>query len=203
MPAIISLILTYKYLIIFPLAVIEGPFLSIALGYLVHAQYVNAYLTFLVLLAADILPDIFYYHLGKTGGRKVLEGKFFSKSKYTAENIKILEYLWHKHTRKTMFLGKLAYGIATMIIISAGIARLPLRTFVITSLPVGIFQIGILMLVGYHLGSSYVVAEKYIKYPGIAVAILVACVLVGYILLRKRIAAEFEKEEQKDASIME
>ena len=196
MSSALNLILTYKYLILFPLAVIEGPFLCILLGYLVYAQYINAYITFFVVLAADIFPDIFYYHLGKTKGRKLLEGKFFSKSKYTAQNIKVLEYLWLKHTKKTMFFGKLAYGIALPIIITAGIAQLPLKRFVIASLPVGIFQIGVLMLIGYHLGTSYTVAEQYIKYPEIAVAILASLVIGGYILLRRRLTLEFEKEEE-------
>lgn len=202
MSGAISLIMTYKYLILFPLAVIEGPFLCIALGYLVYAQYINVYITFFVVLAADILPDIFYYHLGKTKGRKLLEGKFFSGSKYSAQNIKVLEYLWFKHTKKTMFFGKLAYGIALPIIITAGIARLPLKRFVVASLPVGIFQIGVLMFIGYHLGTSYTVAEKYIKYPEIAVAVLAVIVIGGYMLLRKRLTLEFEKEEEKDAKIL-
>ena len=182
MSSIISLILTYKYLIIFPLAVIEGPFLAVLLGYLIHDGYINIYITFILLLIADIGPDIFYYRLGRYGNKKILESKYFSTSEKAANNLKVLEHMWHKHTNKTMFFGKLAYGLAVPIIISAGIAKLPLKKFILSSLPVGIFQIVLLTFVGYHLGSSYDIALQYVKYPSIIIAILLLLVFLLYIL---------------------
>lgn len=195
MNSLLTILLTYKYIAIFPLAVIEGPFLAVLLGYLVHAQYVNLYITFLVLLSADILPDIFYYHLGKRGGKKVLESKYFANSKYTAEHLRVIEYLWNRHTKKTMFFAKISYGISLPLIISAGVAKMPLKRFILTSLPIGILQIGVFMFIGYHLGTSYAVAEKYMKYPGILAVILLIILLIGYVFLRKHVTKLFEKEE--------
>ncbi len=195
MQTVINLILTYKYLIIFPLAVIEGPFLCVVLGYLIFAGYINWLVTFLVVLAADIGPDIFYWRLGLHGNKKILESKYFAKSEKAATNLQILENMWHKHTKKTMFFGKLAYGIALPIIISAGVAKLPLKKFVLASLPVGIFQIGLLLFVGYHLGTSYELAGKYVKYPGIIIAIMLLLIAVLYILGSKYFAKLFKKAE--------
>src|SRR3989442_668960 len=118
MQTILNLILTYKYLIIFPMYVVEGPFLCVLVGYLVFAGYLNPFISLIVMLLADIGPDIFYWRLGRYGNKKLLESKYFSNSENAASNLKVLENLWHNHTKKTMFFGKLAYGISTTIIIS-------------------------------------------------------------------------------------
>ncbi len=198
MPAIINLILTYKYIIILPMAIIEGPFLAVLMGYLVYASYLNVFLTFFVLLLGDIGPDIFYWRLGRYGNKKILESKYFSSSGKIATHLDTLENMWHKHTKKTMFFGKIAYGISVPIIISAGIAKLPLKRFVLVSLPVGMSQIALLMLLGYHLGTSYEVASKYVTYPGIIVAILIAIGIVIYIFFAKHFAKLFNKDGKKN-----
>ncbi len=182
MNAWIDLIITYKYLIILPLAIFEGPFLALLLGYLVHAGYLFLPGTFILLLMGDILPDLFYYRLGKYGNERILTKKYFSDSQRLGTTLKRLEYLWHHHTVKTMFFGKLSYGISLPIIISAGVAKLPLKKFVITSLPVGIFQVSVLLAVGYYVGRSYEAAVGYVKYAGIGMAIFV--IVFYYVLIK-------------------
>lgn len=197
MSSIITLILSYKYLIVFPLAIVEGPFLAVLLGYLIHGGYLNVYITFILLLIADIGPDIFYYRLGRYGNKKLLENKYFSNSEKANNNLKVLEHMWLNHTKKTMFFGKLAYGIAVPIIISAGVAKLPFKKFILTSLPVGIFEVGLLLFIGYHIGTSYEVAIQYIKYPVIILALLLVAVLILYILFSKYFTKLFNIEIKK------
>ncbi len=193
MLTIINLILSYNYLIIFILAIVEGPFLALLLGYLVYTGYINFYLTFFILFFAEMGRDIFCYRLGRYGNKKILESKYFSKSVKTAKNLSTLEYMWHEHTKKTMFLGKLAYAISLPIIISAGMAKLPFKKFILTSMPIGIFQISVLLLVGYYLGSSYEMASQYIKYPGIIIAILIVLVLTLYFSFSNYFTKLFKK----------
>ena len=193
MSTIIGLILTYQYLIILPMAILEGPFLAVLLGYLIYAGYVNLYITFILLLLGDIIPDLFYYRLGRYGNEKILESKYFSNSEKTVVSLNILKNMWHNHTKKTMFFGKLAYVASIPIIISAGIAKLPLKKFILTSLPVGIFQISVLLLLGYHLGTSYELASRYIKYPSMILAVLILLMIVLYVLFFKKFTKSLNK----------
>lgn len=142
--------------------------------------YFNFLYTFFVLLLADVCPDIFYYYLGRYGNKKILESKYFKNSKKIPINLNKLESMWRNHTRKTMFLGKLAYGISVPIIISAGMAKLPFKKFISTSLPFGVLQTLALLLVGYNLSVSYKVAGQYVKYPGIIIAIMLILALILY-----------------------
>ncbi|MEN9604982.1 MAG: hypothetical protein RJB39_667 [Candidatus Parcubacteria bacterium] len=193
MEALVTLILTYKYLIILPLAIVEGPLLALLLGYFVHAGYVSLPITWLLLLIGDIGPDLFYYHLGKYGNRKMLESNYLAKANRTTAGIEKIKYLWHTHRIKTMFFGKLSYGISVPIIISAGLSGLPLKKFILTSLPIGIFQISVLMTVGYFLGHSYALAITYVKSAGLIFAGLIALFILVYILLIKYSARMFSK----------
>src|SRR3989344_2135523 len=55
-----ELLLTYRYAIIFPVAVVEGPIISILSGLLIASGAVNAYWVFLLLVAADIIGDVIF-----------------------------------------------------------------------------------------------------------------------------------------------
>ena len=65
---IINLILQYKYLIVFPLAVLEGPAVSIILGFLVSLNYFHFGAALIILVLADLFGDILYYLIGKHAG---------------------------------------------------------------------------------------------------------------------------------------
>ena len=196
MSQLIALILAYRYLIIFPLAILEGPLLALLLGYLVHEGLLNPYITFFLLLLGDIGPDIFWWRLGRYGNKKLLESKYFSHSPHAANNLKTLEYLWHRHTGKTMFFGKLSYGINIPIIISSGVARLPIKRFVIYSLPVGVIQVGVPLVVGYYLGNSYQLALRYAQYPALILGGLALIVILVYVSILKYSANAFKKQEE-------
>lgn len=195
----IELILVYKYYIILPLAVIQGPFVALILGYLVHEGHMNLYASFVIMLAADIVLDLFYYFLGRYGQYRALKSKFFMNSKWITHNLNALQNMWHNHTKKTMFFGKLAYGIAPAIIVTSGMTKLSLRRFIWISVPVGIFQIGAFMLVGYYLGASYEVAKAYIEYPSIIIAILLTIAVATYFVSAKYVADKFKQDTKEEA----
>ncbi len=196
----LELIITYKYYIILPLAVIQGPFVALILGYLVHDGYMNLFASFAIMLVADIVLDMFYYFLGRIGHHKVFQHKFFINSTWVQHNLGVLENMWKNHTKKTMFFGKLAYGIAPAIIVTSGIARLSVRRFILISIPVGIFQIAGFMFVGYYLGASYEVAKGYIEYPGIFITILLLVIVIAYFLSAKYVAKRLQDETKAEAS---
>ncbi len=198
MSGALALILTYKYYIILPLAVIQGPFVALILGYLIHEGHMNLFVSFAIMLAADIVLDFFYYFLGRYGHGGVAKYKFFAQSKWVQRNLSVLENMWHNHAKKTMFFGKLAYGIAPAIIVTSGIAKLPIRRFLFISVPVGMLQIGAFMFVGYYLGASYEVAQDYVEYPGIIITSLLAVTVLIYILFAKYTTKLLKREAKNE-----
>jgi membrane protein DedA with SNARE-associated domain len=179
----LALILQFKYLILFPLAAFEGPVVSLIAGFLVYTGQLNPYIAFVVLILGDVIPDSVYYFIGRFGNAKNLH----SKVRVISNNFKRIETMWSEHGKKTMFLGKLAYGLSHFFLISAGLVKMPFRKFVAYAVLVTFFQFGILMALGYYLGGSYQAIASRIKGAEILIGALAVLIFVGYFTLSKRI----------------
>jgi len=169
---LIKIIIAYRYPILLPLAFLEGPIISLAVGFLVYLGYFHFLPAYLVLLVGDIIPDIFYYYLGRFGNKRKLVQKYGTNS-FIAKNAEFIKRIWHEHGMKTMFVGKLAYGLSSPFLISAGLVNLPFKRFISYAIPVTIFQYAVIMAIGYYLGYSYNSAAEYISSAGIIISIIV------------------------------
>ena len=196
MDGVIALIIHYKYLILFPMAAIEGPVVSLVAGLLANLGYLAVAPAFLIILLGDFLPDLAYYFIGRKARNRRLDG-FGKHLAFLSSHLKLLETLWHEHGRKTMFISKLAYGLSIPLLISAGLTNMPLRKYVSYVLPVCIFKCAAIMALGYLLVESYMRAVKYIQDAGLMFASLVAMVVVGYVFIAlraRRTILELEQE---------
>ncbi|HKI73364.1 MAG TPA: hypothetical protein VJ998_01885, partial [Pseudomonadales bacterium] len=126
MEGVIALIIHYKYLILFPLATLEGPVVSLVAGLLSSLGYLEFLPAFAIILIGDLIPDVAYYFLGRHARNSASEGRFGRHLAFLARHGKLLEGLWLEHGRKTMLLSKLAYGISAPLLMSAGMTNMPL-----------------------------------------------------------------------------
>lgn len=152
--ALSALILTYRYWILLPIAIIEGPVVALVAGSLAALGYFNPYLAYLVLITGDFIPDTGLYFLGRYGKRAALIEKYGHKIGIAPERFSHIERLWREHPRKTMFMGKLALGLAAPFLVSAGLAGLSPRLYYSIAIPITLFQYAVLMFVGYHFTNS-------------------------------------------------
>ena len=174
---ITQLIIDYRYWILFPLACFEGPIISFIIGTFVALGYFNPLYAFGVLVLGDLIPDVAYYSLGRYGEKGTILKKYLSKIGITEGHYEVVRNLWRTHPGKTMFFSKLAYGLSTPFLISAGFLGMPFNAFVTYTLPVTFFQFGLLMLLGYFFGNSYYQAITQ-SFTGVGICIAAAA-LVG------------------------
>ena len=75
---LVLLLSHYGYAVLFPLAVIEGPAVSVLAGFAVSLGYLNGIAVFLVLLLGDVVGDALHYALGRWGRKSFIErwGKY-------------------------------------------------------------------------------------------------------------------------------
>ncbi len=194
----IELVLTYRYWILFPLACFEGPITGFVVGTLVALGYFNMFAVFGLLVMGDVVPDVTYYIVGRYGERRSLITRYMGKIGITAEHFGAIHRLWHEHTGKSMIFSKLAYGLSTPFLISAGVVHVGLKRFLRYSLPISIAQYTILMGLGYFFGAAY--------YPLITtsingIGILIAAttlIAVGYYLFTRYMRQKFLKMEHME-----
>jgi len=60
-------IVCYKYLVLYPIMVFEGPIITIIAGFFVSIGHLNGPAVFMVLIVGDVTGDSLYYTIGRWG----------------------------------------------------------------------------------------------------------------------------------------
>ena len=149
-----SLIIEYRYWILIPLSLIEGPVVAFAAGTLASLGYFNVYVMAIFFFLLDLAKDAFYYALGYWGGNTKVVRNLLSKLGVREDHLQDIRHLWEKHPGKTMFIGKLSYGIASSFVVLAGTVKMPLGKFFGWGAIVAISQYWTLLALGYFFGNA-------------------------------------------------
>lgn len=152
--SITHIVITYRYWILVPLSFLEGPVVAFVAGTLAAAGYFNIYALALLFFVRDVGLDGVYYAIGFYGAGTRLAKKLMAKVGITDDHLAEVGDLWKHHPGKTMFLGKLSYGIASAFIVVAGVVKMPLRLFFGYGVLVVVTQYGTLLLLGYFFGNA-------------------------------------------------
>lgn len=152
--SVTSLIVEYRYWILIPLSIIEGPIVAFAAGTLASLGYFNVFWLAIFFLIRDLVMDGLYYALGHFGGRTALVRRLLKKIGVRSEHLDDIKALWGRRAFLTMFFGKLSYGIASSFIVVAGTVGMPLRIFFGWGAVVAILQYGVLLAFGFFFGVS-------------------------------------------------
>ena len=179
--AIIALLEQYRYLVLFPLAAVEGPILGFVSGSLLALGYFSLLPLYATLILADVIPDITYYFIGRFGKKKGLVERVGGKVGVTPERFETLHTLWHTHSVKAMMITKFSYGLSTPLLIIAGLVHLPLRRFVVLSTLLAMLQYGVLIALGYFLGDYFSEVEDFLTRIQIIVAGVVVVGVLYYL----------------------
>lgn len=170
---IISLVVAYKYLILFPAAILEGHVVSLIVGFLARGGYLNPYIAGSIIAAGNITGDVIIYWLGYHKGESFVQkwGKYFGITKVTIERSK---NLFQTHHGKILFFTKLTngFGLQIAILFTAGLSRVPFYTYMFWNVLGEIIWTSTLIALGYIFGHLYMLVETTISRIGILVFIL-------------------------------
>lgn len=146
---IIGLLLQYRYAIMFPAAIVEGPVVTLIVGFLIAGGSFDFFSSFILIIAADLCSDMIYYAIGRFGGEVSLR-KFF---RVTKEKIIQLETNFKKYSFRTLTIGKLLHGVGIVVLIAAGVAKVSLVEFIGYNAIATVVKTIVLLAVGYFFGN--------------------------------------------------
>jgi membrane protein DedA with SNARE-associated domain len=150
-----SFILTYKYAIIVPAVLIEGPVVSLLTGVFVHLGYLQLIPAYLSLVAGELIGDVMWYVIGYYYGERfaLRYGRFFS---LTPEHIAATKRLFNRHHERILFISKLVngLGLGIPILFTAALSRVPFgRYMLINGLGQAVWS-AFLIYIGMSFGSQ-------------------------------------------------
>ncbi len=160
-----------KYQVIFPIAVLEGPIVTVISGILIARGQLGFLPAFAVVFAADMVSDPALYFLGRFG-RHLL--RWFAFIHVPPERLGNLERQFETDPWKTMIVGKLSYGLGSLFVAAAGAARMPFPKFIRYMATVDAAKSFLLLALGYYFGRAILHLSGYLQYYAVAVIVILA-----------------------------
>lgn len=176
---IIQLLLTYKYAILIPLAIIEGPIVSVIAGFLTTQGVFNPLLVFLVMVTGDIVGDGIFYFIGYKGKR------LFHYFKVDEEKIEKAKMYFQENHKKAIAASKVMWGIGTAGLIAAGALHVSYKRYFKTCALYSLGQSFVMIILGILFGQAYIIIGKYFNYYVAWVSVLAIVFLLFFVFIQK------------------
>lgn len=178
---ILQFFIQYKYLAIFPIAVMEGPIITIISGFFVSLGILDLPLVLLIVFMGDVISDTAFHLVGR-GGRHMI--RYLPFLHITEERLEKLENHFTYAPWRTMILAKISYGLGSVFMVASGASRMSWRRFLEYMLSLNLLRSSILLAIGYFFGRAALhLGPTALKYYMTAVIILVPTI---YIVYRKK-----------------
>jgi membrane protein DedA with SNARE-associated domain len=177
-------LLKYRYLVLFPAVVIEGPVVTILAGFLVSLGKLNFWICLPLVVSADVLSDLFMYVQGRWGGKLIIEkwGHLFGVK---PGMIVRLEEHFKNHAGRTLIIGKISHLFGGPVLLAAGMARVKVGKFfwynVFGTIPKSL----VLLLIGLYFGAAYAKFDNFFTIAGWSVVVLVVIGIIVYFIFSK------------------
>jgi len=169
----------YRYPVLYPLAIVEGPVLMMISGFLVRTGFFAFWPAYFYLMAGDLTGDVFWYLMGRHAARPLIRrfGKYLSIDEAAFAKF---EQKFHEHQGKILFISKITmgFGFALATLMAAGAAKVPFKKYFAINFGGQFIWTGILMAVGYFLGNLYGLVNQSLHW-----AFIVALILLGFLAM--------------------
>ena len=182
MDKIIQLLLQYKYLILFPLAIAEGPVIAVLAGFLCVGGFLNAFIVLPILVFGDMIGDSFCYMLGRWGVPVFIKN-ILKKFGLNAEKVRRVKVYFDANPAKTISLSKITPGIGVAGIYLAGHAKINYKTFFKICLITSFLQFIVYLCIGLLFGKAYIKISHYLDVAATTI-ILSALVVMVFLFIK-------------------
>lgn len=188
-------IVIHGYLIFLIIAIVEGPFATMAAGVAAGLGYFNVYIIIALALLGDIIGDFIFYGIGYAI-KGITHSRLLRYLGLTQKRIDYVEKILHNHMFKTVVLIKISPMIGPFGLIIIGASRASFKKFIISALIVSIPKTVIYVLIGYFSAETYLKLSKFFAQGQYvfwgAIVCLAVCYFV-YMKIMKLITSKLEK----------
>jgi membrane protein DedA with SNARE-associated domain len=143
----------------------------------------NFWIVVVVATIGNTLGSLIAYAIGAWGGRPFLEryGKYLL---IRPHEIELADAFFARHGGATVFIGRLLPIVRTFISFPAGVARMPIRTFIVYSTAGAFLWSMLLVYAGTVLGANWVQIRETLQPFDLAIAVGVVAAVVLFIWWR-------------------
>jgi membrane-associated protein len=182
MDHLLSLLFSYRYLLLFPLAIIEGPMLSVLCGALCATGFFNPFIVFPLIVCGDVTGDSLYYSLGRWGVPAFAQ-KLGLGNRLTSPRMEAIRAYFETNPTRTISISKVILGVGIAGLYLAGNAKVPYRTFLSVCLGTSTALFAVYLTLGLCLGQAYLRINHYLSVIT-SLLVVIALALIFFFLLK-------------------
>lgn len=184
LPPILEFISAYGYWIAVPLMIIEGPIITLVMGFLASTGAVDILVVIALGTISDLISDTIYYYAGRHGSPWVMK-KFKIPDLAQNHSLQALKEKFETHPGKIFFGCKVLTGVAHSTFVLAGVTRINYFRVLKYTILGGIVWSSALALVGFYFGKNLVPISHHLTKVGIGLFVLLIIFLLYKVWLKK------------------
>jgi len=178
---ILHFISVYGYWLILPLSVVEGPILTVLTGILIGSGHLDWRWVLALLVIGDVIGDMLYYAIGRwSWGPLKRFGERFGMTEHRATQL--IQRMDHGRV-KMLLIGKWTHAIGALVLVAAGIVRMPVASFMVVNLLASLPKSIVFLLIGIYAGQHLPNISNALAY---APVVLLPVGVVAIVLLIRR-----------------
>jgi membrane-associated protein len=181
MDHIVYLLTRYRYFILFPLAIVEGPILAVVAGFLCINGFLNLFIVYPIIVLGDIIGDSIVYTFGRWGVPAFIKtmAKGFGMKPGKINNVRAY---FDSNPNKTISLSKVTPGIGVAGIYLAGNTKIPYERFIRICLVTSALQYIIYLGIGLLFGDAYKQIDHYLNFFEALTVTVTLSIILFYII---------------------
>jgi membrane protein DedA with SNARE-associated domain len=149
----------------------------IAGGAMAAGGKLDPWLTLGSLLIGALLGDCVMYYIGYHFGRRILKMNRLFAAYLTPEREQKVEKLLNRHGAKVLFVARFLVGLRGPIYITAGILKMPFRTFVLADLVCATVVVSLFFGLSYYYGQTIMRIVK--EGEGVFTLVVITAAVIG------------------------
>lgn len=185
---IATIITTYGISILAPLAILEGPIVTVVAAYLASLNLLRLVDVIIIVIIGDLIGDCILYWVGR-GMLDWLPLSLRMRFGVSRRRMAVLMRTFRDNGVRVLVVGKLTHAAGFAVLVGAGAARMNFGTFVLANLLATIPKSLALVAVGYLFGSAHALIAQWISWgPYVIIPVLLAIGVALYYRKRKSAA---------------
>lgn len=163
---VLQFLITYGYWLAMPIMILEGPIITIVMGFLASFGFFNIFIVIILGVISDLISDFIYYWSGLRGGPKVLS-KFKINQLEDNDILQKMRLRFQDHPWKIFFGAKVLTGIAHTTFVLAGVTKFGYKRMLKYTIPGGIIWSAGLAVLGYYFGKHATTISELLSRTGL------------------------------------
>ena len=174
-----TLIQTDGLKLLLPLAVVEGPIVSVVAGWLARLGLLPLGWAYGVLVLGDLIGDALHYAVGRSGAR-ILPARWRARLGLDDPASGQLARHFGENGGRTLVVAKLTHSLGFAALIAAGAARMPLPAFLWYNLVATLPKSLAFLMLGYGLGHASALIDSWIWRVSLVLLVVSVGVVVWF-----------------------